>query len=127
MNAQRATEIQAVLEGISLPATRSELLDYARANDPGIVADLEALPDRQFDRLDAVGASLRPEPVVSPPAEGFPRAESGEPPGGPDYLTAFPSDTGRVRHDAPRGNPPQKAIEEAAATLRRQSAEDASS
>ena len=122
MNAQRATEIQAALEGISLPATRSQLIDYAFANDPGIVPDLKTLPERKFDRLDLVGQLLLPAPFVPPPAPNPPQPESGEPPGGPDYLNPFPTDTGRVRHDAPPTNPPQKAIAQASATQKRQQA-----
>jgi hypothetical protein len=122
MEAQRATEIQAALEGISLPATRSELIDYAYANDPGIVSELETLPEREFDRLDLVGQLLLPSPFVPEPAPASPQPESGELPGGPDYLTPFPSDTGMVRDDAPPTNPPQKAIDQASTTQKRQQA-----
>ena len=121
MNAQRATEIQAVLEGVALPATRAELLAYARAQDGDIVRDLEQLPDEEFDRLDAVGdlLTLRPS-APKPPEHGLPRPESGKPPGGDDYLTPHPTDTGKVHHDAPRTNPPQKAIEKASRTQKKQ-------
>jgi len=122
MNAQRAARIQAVLEGVPLPATRSQLLEYAQAEDPEVVRDLEGLPDEQFDRLDAVGELLTLVPTVAQPAQSVPRPESGKPPGGDDYLEPFPSDTGRVRHDAPRQNPPQKAIEQASQTQKRQQA-----
>ena len=53
----------------------------------------------------------------------LPRPESSEPPGGDDYLTPLPDDTGRVRHDAPPSNPPQKAIEKASETLKKQQQE----
>ena len=122
MNAQRAAEIQAALEGITLPATRPELVAYARANAPELVPDLETLPQMVFDRLDAVGDLLRP--MLSAPREAprLPRAESGEPPGRADYLKPFPADTGRVLHDAPRDNPPQQAIESASETQGKQKA-----
>ncbi|HEY0416508.1 MAG TPA: DUF2795 domain-containing protein [Gaiellaceae bacterium] len=123
MNAQRAAEIQAVLEGVPLPATRDQLIAYARAEDPAIVRDLEGLPDEEFDRLDAVGDLLTLEPAAPKPGGSPPRPESGKPPGGDDYLEPFPSDTGLVRHDAPRQDPPQKAIEEASETQKRQKAE----
>jgi hypothetical protein len=124
MDAQRATEIQTVLEGVTLPATRKDLLAYARENDAGIIRDLEQLPDGEYDRLDAVGELLTMQPSApKPPEHGLPRPESGKPPGGDDYLTPFPSDTGFVDHDAPRTNPPQKAIEEASKTQKRQKAE----
>ena len=103
MNAQRASFVQAVLEGVPLPASRKQLLEYAHAQDPSIVDDLRGLPDEEFDRLDAL-----------------PRPESGKPPGGDDYLTPFPSDTGKVQHDAPRTNPPMKAIEQASKTQKQQ-------
>src|SRR5436305_8745259 len=124
MDAQRATEIQAVLEGIPLPATRTDLLGYARENDPGILRDLEQLPEQEYDRLDAVGELLTMQPSApKPPEHALPRPESGKPPGGDDYLTPFPDDTGRVHHDAPRTNPPQKAIEEASKKQKQQKAE----
>jgi hypothetical protein len=122
VNAQRAARIQAVLEGLPLPATRSQLLEYARHEDPEIVRDLEGLPDEEFDRLDAVGQLLTLVPTAPQPENSVPRPESGKPPGGDDYLEPFPADTGRVRHDAPRQNPPQKAIEQASQTQKRQQA-----
>jgi len=123
VNAQRAAEIQAVLEGIPLPATKADLLAYAREQDPGVVRDLEGLPDEEFDRIDAVGELLTLAPAAPNPADRLPRPESGKPPGGDDYLRPHPADTGLVRHDAPRQNPPQQAIEQAAETQKRQQAE----
>ncbi|HZP73235.1 MAG TPA: DUF2795 domain-containing protein [Gaiellaceae bacterium] len=121
MNTQRACEIQAVLEGVRLPATRKDLLAYAHAEDASIVPDLQGLPDEEFDRLDAVAELLTMRPSApKPPTHGLPRPESGKPPGGPDYLTPFPSDTGAVRYTAPRDAPPQKALEQAAKTRGRQ-------
>jgi Protein of unknown function (DUF2795) len=123
MDTQRAAEIQAVLEGIPLPATRSQLIAYARAQSPTLAEDLDGLPDEEFRRLDDVGEVLMLVPTAPAPGDDLPRPESGKPPGGPDYLTPFPSDTGRVRHDAPRDNPPQKAIEQASETQKKQQAE----
>jgi Protein of unknown function (DUF2795) len=124
VNAQRSVYVQAVLEGVPLPATRSQLLAYARANDASVVRDLEALPDGEFDRLDAVGELLTMQPSApKPPEHGLARPESGKPPGGDDYLEPFPSDTGKVRHDAPRTSPPQQAIEQASETQKKQQAE----
>ena len=124
MNAQRASFVQAVLEGVPLPATRTQLLEYAYAQDPSVVRDLEQLPQEQFDRLDSVGELLTMQASAPEPADhGLPRPESGKPPGGDDYLTPHPSDTGEVHHDAPRTNPPQKAIDKAAKTVKRQKAE----
>ena len=123
MNTQRAAEIQAVLEGIPLPAKKAELVEYARAQDDRVARDLEGLPDEEFDRLDAVGELLTLAPTRPKQGDPLPLPESGKPPGGPDYLTPRPSDTGRVRHSAPRQNPPQQAIEQATKTRKRQKAE----
>jgi hypothetical protein len=122
VNTQRAAEVQAVLEGVDLPATKAELIAYARAQSPSYVADLEGLPDEQFDRLDAVGELLTPGPTAPARAERPPLAESGKPPGGDDYVKPFPSDTGQVRRDAPPANPPEKAIEQASERQKRQAA-----
>jgi hypothetical protein len=123
MNTQRAAEVQAVLEGVALPATRDELVAYARAQTPDVSRELETLPDRAFERLDEVGELLTLARSAPKGVEGdVPRPESGEPPGGSDYLTAHASDTGVVRHDAPRDNPPQKAIEQASQLQKKQKA-----
>ncbi|HZQ83112.1 MAG TPA: DUF2795 domain-containing protein [Gaiellaceae bacterium] len=120
MNSQRAAQVQVVLEGIPLPATKSDLIAYARAQDPAVVSDLEGLPDELFRRLDEVGELLMRVPSAPKPGPRLPRAESGVPPGGADYLTPFPDDTGKVRHDAPPANPPQKAIEQQTKRQKRQ-------
>ena len=123
MNAQRAAEIQSILEGVPLPATRRQLLRYAQANDTRVVAELRGLPDEEYRRLDEVGELLTLGPSVPRSGERLPRPESGKPPGGPDYLRAHPSDTGRVRHDAPRDNPPEQAIERSSQQQKKQQAE----
>ena len=122
MDTQRAAEIQAVLEGIPLPATRSELIEYCRAQAPALAHELDGLPDEEYGRLDEVGELLTLVPAAPKPGDDLPRPESGKPPGGPAYLTPYPSDTGKVRHDAPRDNPPQKAIEQASQTQKKQKA-----
>ena len=120
IDTQRAAEIQAVREGIPLHATKSELLAYAREQEPDVLRDLEGLPDEEFSHLDAVGALLTLTPSRPHEGEPLPKPESGKPPGGDDYTTPFPGDTGRVRHDAPRANPPQKAIEQASQKQKKQ-------
>ena len=122
MDAQRAAEIQVVLEGIRLPASRDELIAYARSNGPEFVPDLEALPRREFDRLDVVGELLMLDPSAPTADHRSPRPESGKPPGGADYLQPFPADTGRVLEGAPRDNPPEKAIERASEVQKEQKA-----
>ncbi len=111
MDAQRSAELQVVLEGIPLPARRAMLIEYAASQDPTAAADLEALPEGEYDRLDAVGEALRQPPRAPGPARKPPRPESGEPPGGADYLRARP-ESGAVRPSAPRTHPPQEVLEE---------------
>jgi hypothetical protein len=121
MNHQRAAEIQVVLEGIGLPATRDELVRYASAQDPQAARELRTIPDREYESIDEVGEELAPAQPVRRAAAEPPRPESGKPPGGDDYLNPSP-ESGAVRPDAPRDNPPQKAIEKAAETVKRQAA-----
>ena len=122
MNAQRADEIQAVLEGLPLPAHKRQLVAYMREQDASLAGDVEGLPDEEFRSLDEVGRLLTLVPTAPRPGNRLPRAESGKPPGGDDYLVAHPSDTGRVRYTAPPTNPPQQAIEKAAKKKKRQMA-----
>jgi hypothetical protein len=112
MNLQRAAEIQVVLEGVKLPASRAQLVRYAASQDPRAAAELERISDREYERLDEVGEELAPTQPVHVTEERLPRPESGEPPGGEDYLRPFP-ESGRVDPDAPPDNPPQKAIAKA--------------
>ena len=121
MDAQRAAELQVLLEGVPLPASRSLLIDYARAQDDSAAALLESLPDREYQRLDDVGDALwvRPRPPEAPAKP--PRPESGKPPGGPDYLRPFP-ESGAVRPSGPRSNPPQQALEQQARLQQKQKA-----
>ena len=123
MDTQRAAEIQVVLEGMPLPAKKADVLSYAREQDASVLRDLEGLPEEEFRSIDDVGRLLTL--VLARPSEGdgMPQPESGTPPGGDDYLEPFPADTGKVRHDAPRTNPPQEAIEQASKTQKRQKAE----
>jgi hypothetical protein len=119
VDAQRSAELQVLLEGVPLPATRDELLAYARSQDRGAAALLERLPDDEYDRLDAVGEALvdRPQAPQAPPLP--PRPESGKPPGGSAYLDAG-EDSGGVRPSAPRTHPPSQTIEEQSALQKKQ-------
>jgi hypothetical protein len=111
MGTQLAAEVQVVLEGVPLPATKAELVDYARREDPDAARQLEALADREYRSLDEVGEALAPvQPSRSQPDAAVPREESDKPPGGEAYLTPHP-EPGAVRHDAPPSNPPQKTLE----------------
>lgn len=122
MNFQRVAELQVVLEGISLPATRRDLIEYAARNDASFTSDLERLPDREFGHIDEVGEALLAVQPATASHTPLPKPESGKPPGGADYLASFPEDTGLVRHDAPRDNPPQKALEQQTKTQKKQKA-----
>jgi len=112
MNTQEVAVIQVALEGVPLPASRDDLVEYLRSQDPSLVPALERLPDRRYERIDAVAeALLWPTGAVAPDAP-LPRPESGLPPGGDSYLSTN-GDAGKVRHDAPPDNPPQQAIDKA--------------
>jgi hypothetical protein len=116
VSTQATALIQVVLEGVSLPATKAELVDYARREDPDAAALLEALPDREYRSLDEVGETLAPvQPPWTQPEAAVPHEESDAPPGGDDYAAPHP-EPGAVRHDAPPENPPQKALEKQSKT-----------
>jgi hypothetical protein len=121
MNLQRAAEIQVVLEGIKLPATRDELVRYAESEDPQVARELERISDREYERLDDVAEELAPTQPLRAPEQKPPRPESGQVPGGDDYVNPSP-ESGGVRPDAPHDNPPQKAIDEAQKTIKKQAA-----
>jgi hypothetical protein len=95
---QRVAELQALLEGVALPATRSALLDYA-ARQPGGASfrtELERVPEREYSSLDEVGEALVSVQPDRLRAAGEPRAESGPPPGGQAY-TDVSAEPGAVR------------------------------
>jgi Protein of unknown function (DUF2795) len=122
VNFQRAAELQTVLEGVRLPATRKQLIDYAARHDASFASELGRLPDREYSRTDEVAEELVAVQPATSTASPLPKPESGKPPGGSDYLRPHPDDTGLVRHDAPRDNPPAKAIEQQSKTQKRQQA-----
>jgi hypothetical protein len=112
MTAQRAAEIQVVLEGVSLPASKQQLVAYARREDADAATTLDALPDRDYRALDEVGEALvSVQPQWSEPERELPREESGDPPGRESYTDSSP-EPGAIRPNVPPGNPPEKAIEE---------------
>jgi hypothetical protein len=111
MDAQRNAELQVLLEGIPLPATRSALLTYARAQDARAAVLLERLPDGEYDRLDAVGEALGDAPATPEAPARLPQPESDKPPGGSAYLEVS-EDSGWVRPSAPHNHPPEKVIEQ---------------
>jgi len=100
MDMQAAAELKSTLQGITLPAEKAVLLEYAvrQRAEPVLLGALRSLPEREYESLDdVVEELLQMQPAnLSKPAE--PHEESGQPPGGSkDYVTAHPADTGRVR------------------------------
>jgi hypothetical protein len=91
MNLQRAAEIQVVLEGITLPATRDQLLQYAGLQDAEAAVELERIPDRKYQSIDEVGEELAHTEPHLPAPELLPHPESGKPPGGEDYVNPSPT------------------------------------
>jgi hypothetical protein len=86
---QDAATLQAVLEGVPLPADRRTLIRYAREQraEERLLGRLAALPDREYRTLDEVGEELVPvQPSWPSPQADVPRPESGEPPGGDGYV-----------------------------------------
>ncbi len=109
--------LQVLLEGVALPASKAELIEYAREQDGGrAVALLERLPDREYRRLDDVGEALAPVQPSSEDRDAVPHAESDLPPGRGDYVSAPHPNPGKVRDNTPPGNPPQKVIEQQSKT-----------
>jgi hypothetical protein len=98
MNLQRAAEIQVLLEGITLPATRVQLVHYAAAQDAEAAIELERIPDRTYRSIDEVGEELAPTEPRFPAASLVPHPESGAVPGGEDYLNPSPT-PGAIRPD----------------------------
>src|SRR3982751_4713966 len=97
VDTQAAAELKSTLQGISLPAEKPVLLEYAvrQRAEPAFVSALRSLPEREYESLDDVVEQLllvQPGPNLSETEE--PHEESGEPPGGSDdYVAPHPSDT----------------------------------
>jgi hypothetical protein len=116
--------LQAVLEGVPLPAQKRDLIRYAREQKQGAgaVRLLDRIRDREYSSLDEVGEELAPvKPQKGAADSQLPRDESGQPPGGDDYIKQDPM-PGAVRHDAPPENPPEKVLEEQTQTQNKQQA-----
>lgn len=101
MEPAAAAQLKTALVGISLPAEKAQLLEYAVRQhvEPQHLEALRSLPDREFESLDEVVEELlhvEPRNAHDPP---FPHEESGVPPGAADYTQADPSDTGQVPSD----------------------------
>lgn len=97
----RAAEIQVLLEGVHLPASKQQLLEYALSQDgagPALLL-LDELPDRVYASLDEVGEVLYPvQPIRTNEQLNQPKPESGDPPGREAYTEPSP-EPGAVRED----------------------------
>jgi hypothetical protein len=112
MDFQQSTEIQVVLEGVALPASKQQLVAYARREDPETARALQALPEREYRSLDDVGEALAStQPPRAEPDIKRAHEESGQPPGGASYTDPHP-EPGHIRPSIPPSNPPEKAIKE---------------
>ena len=98
MNLQRAAEIQVVLEGVTLPATREQLVQYAAQQDSEVAVELERISDREYRSIDEVGEELAHTQPDLPAVEAVPHPESGAPPGKADYVNPDPT-PGAIRPD----------------------------
>ena len=117
----RVAEIEVVLEGVKLPATKDELIEYAAREDAAVAHALRALPDVEYGYLDKVGEMLLRTQPASPAMQRPPKPESGSPPGGEDYTKPFPT-PGHVRPSIPPTHPPEQQLEQQAKTQKRQKA-----
>jgi hypothetical protein len=81
--------VEALLVGLALPATKDEILAYAREQPGGdrAAARLARIPDREYAAIQDVGEELEPvQPDRSTPRLEPATVESDAPPGGPAYL-----------------------------------------
>jgi hypothetical protein len=99
MDSSSAAQLKSLLVGVALPADKAQLLAYAvqQHADPEKVAALRSLPEREYESLDELVEDLLHVQPVRLEDEPQPHEESGAPPGGDDYTTAEPKDTGRAR------------------------------
>lgn len=121
MDTARVAEIQVVLEGVKLPASRRELVAYARRYDADAATVLSRLPDHLYSSIDDAAEALlhtQPNPQGARP---LPAPVSGRPPGGDDYTNPRPQ-PGEVQTSAPEDNPPSKTLEKQSQTQKRQAA-----
>jgi hypothetical protein len=89
VSTREAATLEALLEGVALPADKRALVRYARAQsaDGKLLSLLDRLPDGEYGSLDEVGEALVPvQPSWRKPQADVPKAESGEPPGRSAYT-----------------------------------------
>jgi Protein of unknown function (DUF2795) len=82
--------LEGLLEDLTFPADRREIVDHVAAREPhdAVRQTLTALSDRMYASAAEVGYALdpvQPPSLVEPPRA--PKAESGAPPGGGHYAS----------------------------------------
>ena len=83
--------VESMLSGVPLPASKDELIAYARRQERGepVAERLRGLPEREYRALQDVGEELeprQPEAWRREPPTKLPQEESDLPPGGAAYL-----------------------------------------
>jgi hypothetical protein len=95
-----AAELKATLVGVTLPAEKPQLLEYAvqQRAEPRLLDELRTLPEqKKYESLDEVVEELlhmQPSRLDGDPHE--PKEEAGAPPGGDAYTDKNP-ETGTIR------------------------------
>jgi hypothetical protein len=95
-----AAELKATLTGVTLPAEKPQLLEYAvqQRAEPRLLDGLRTLPEeKKYESLDDVVEELlhvQPSRVEGDPHQ--PKEEAGAPPGGDAYTEKDP-ETGTIR------------------------------
>ena len=86
-----AAELKTTLTGVTLPAEKPQLLEYAvqQRTEPRLLEGLRTLPeDKKYESLDDVVEEIlhvQPARLDGEPRE--PREEAGAPPGGDAYTS----------------------------------------
>jgi Protein of unknown function (DUF2795) len=85
-----AAELKSTLIGVTLPAERPQLLEYAvqQRTEPRLLDGLRTLPeDKTYESLDQVIEEiLHVQPARLEPDAEEPKEEAGAPPGGDAYT-----------------------------------------
>jgi hypothetical protein len=95
-----AAELKTTLTGVTLPAEKPQLLEYAvqQRAEPRLLDGLRTLPEeKKYESLDDVVEELlhvQPSRVEGDPHQ--PKEEAGAPPGGDAYTDKDP-ETGTIR------------------------------
>jgi hypothetical protein len=95
-----AAELKTTLTGVTLPAEKPQLLEYAvqQRAEPRLLDGLRTLPEeKKYESLDDVVEELlhvQPSRVEGDPHQ--PKEEAGAPPGGDAYTEKDP-ETGTIR------------------------------